>query len=343
LNSPELPLTERNLGFLDQRLALDWVQRNIHAFGGDPEKVTIFGESAGAASVDELVTTLPDKPPFHAAIMESGQTSFYVNHNNSNHDSYNALVAGLNCSTEASPLACVRAAPASAIKSIAEHEGLPFHPVSDNVTQLEFPEAARIAGDIARVPILTGTNANEGRVFVYGQNDTAAYLSAFLIGVPSALIDEIIAAYPIPSPYISNAFEQLAQIYTEFSFQCPAARVANASLAAGIPTWRYYFNATFTNTQALPDLGVYHSSEIPLVFGTYPATGATAEEMRLSDYMQTAWAAFAKNPMGGPSWKELPDVGVLGSAGDGLRYDVAASKLDTRCALYDAIYAAEGI
>jgi carboxylesterase type B len=336
-------LTERNLGFLDQRLALDWVQRNIHAFGGDPNKVTIFGESAGAASVDELLTTLPDNPPFRAAIMESGQTSFYINHNNSNQDAWNTLVAGLNCSTATDQLACVRAAPALTIKSIIEHEALDFAPVSDNVTQLEFPEAARIAGDIARVPILTGTNANEGRVFVYGQNDTAAYLTSFLPGVPQALIDAIIAAYPIPSPYISNAFEQLAQIYTEFAFQCPAARVANDSSHAGIPTWRYYFNATFANTQIVPDLGVYHSSEIPLVFGTYLSVNATAEEMRLSEYMQTAWATFAKNPMGGPSWAQLPEVGVLGSVGDGLRYDVPAGELDVRCALYEAIYAAEGI
>lgn len=336
-------MTERNLGFLDQRLALDWVQRNIAAFGGDPAKVTIFGESAGAASVDELVTTMPDKPPFRAAIMESGQTSFYINHNNSNHNSWTALVAGLNCSTASDQLECVRAAPASAIKSIEEHEALPFTPVSDNVTQLEYPEAARIAGDIARVPILTGTNANEGRVFVYGQNDTAAYLTQFLHGVPQSLISTIIAAYPIPSPEITDMFEQLAQIYTDFAFQCPAGLLANDSIKSGIPTWRYYFNATFANTQVLPDLGVYHSSEIPLVFGTYPQVNATAEEMRLSEYMQTAWATFAKNPMGGPSWPKVPEVGVLGSPGDGLRYDIGAGALDVRCALYSPIYAVEGI
>jgi len=319
-------LTERNLGYLDQRFALDWVQRNIHAFGGDPDKVTIFGESAGAASVDELVTTMRDNPPFRAAIMESGQTSFYINHNNSNHNSWNALVTGLNCSTAPDELACVRAAPASAIKSVEEHEALMFSPASDNLTQLEFPQAARIAG----------------RVFVYGQNDTAAYLTGFLVGVPQTLIEAIIAAYPIPSLGISDAFEQLALIYTEFSFQCPAAHVANDSMKAGIPTWRYYFNATFANTQIVPDLGVYHSSEIPEVYGTYPQVGATAEEMRLSEYMQTAWATFAKNPMGGLSWPEVPEVAVLGSPGDGLKYNIAAGALDVRCALYEPIYAALG-
>ena len=286
---------------------------------------------------------MPHNPPFRAAIMESGQTSFYINHNNSNHDSWNALVAGLNCSKASNQLACVRAAPASAIKSVEEHEALPFVPVSDNITQLEFPEAARIAGKIARVPILTGTNAQEGRVFVYGQNDTAAYLTNFLTGAPQTLIDTIISAYPIPSPGISNMFEQLALIYTHFVFQCPAGLLANDSEKAGIPTWRYYFNATFANTQVVPDLGVYHSSEIGLVFGTYPKVNATAEEMNLSKYMQTTWATFAKNPLAGPSWPQDAEVGVLGSPGDPLRFNVGAGALDERCALYAPIYAVEGI
>jgi carboxylesterase type B len=151
-----------NLGYLDQRLALDWVHRNIAVFGENPEKVTLFGESAGAASVDELLAIMHDHPPFRAAIMESGQTSFYVYHNNNITPAWDGLVRALNCSSSTDAVACVREVDVLTVKSIEEHLALDFNPVSDNVTQLEFPEKAHQAGTIARVPVLTGTNAQEG-------------------------------------------------------------------------------------------------------------------------------------------------------------------------------------
>jgi carboxylesterase type B len=69
--SPELPKEDSNLGFLDQRAALEWARRNIKAFGGDPNKITILGQSAGGWSVDALLTSYTDNPPFHAAILQS--------------------------------------------------------------------------------------------------------------------------------------------------------------------------------------------------------------------------------------------------------------------------------
>ena len=85
----------------------------------------------------------------------------------------------------------------------------------------------------------------------------------------------------------------------------PQALWANATASTGIPTWRYYFNATFSNTQPLPGLGAFHASEIPLVFRTYPQTNTTTQEYALAQSLQSTWARFAKNPFAGPGWNEV--------------------------------------
>lgn len=85
----------------------------------------------------------------------------------------------------------------------------------------------------------------------------------------------------------------------------PQALWANATASIGIPTWRYYFNASFSNTQGFPGLGAYHASEIPLVFGTYNRANTTTQEYALSQFLQGTWAKFAKNPLVGPGWNQV--------------------------------------
>jgi hypothetical protein len=183
--------------YYDQRLALQWVLRNIHVFGGDPAAVTIFGQTAGAGrwererfffpfsscvtnrrpiSVDELITTHPINPPFRAAILQSGQVPIYGKVNNDT-VSWDTLAERLNCSTQPDVLKCMRAANATTIVSIIEHLNLPFTPVKDNITELQNPELARKSGNIARVPILAGTTAQEGRVF--GERQPSFFCSFF--------------------------------------------------------------------------------------------------------------------------------------------------------------------
>ena len=165
-NSPELPITGENLGFLDQRFALSWVQRNIHAFGGSPEKVTIFGESAGAESVDALLTSFPkgSSPPFRGAIAESGQTSYALARAASGLPAWYNLTAELGCpGNYGSNLTCVRAANASRIREIIDVNMLDFNPVVDNVTLVANPAKMRLSGNIAPIPVMGGTNAQEGR------------------------------------------------------------------------------------------------------------------------------------------------------------------------------------
>lgn len=207
-----------------------------------------------------------------------------------------------------------------------------------------------------------------------GQTNLTAYLQTTFSAAP-ALIPAIAAAYPIGSPGITNGYDAISAVITDFTFQCPAALWANATASVGIPTWRYYFNASFSNTQAYPQLGTYHASEIPLVFRTYQRANTTTQEYALSSFMQGAWARFAKNPLAGPGWNPVRtgragpvlsgayeqvtgswyygtsgevttgnwDLGVLGDAGRVKGAGVVVSpqsQLDYRCNLYKPIYQA---
>jgi carboxylesterase type B len=219
-----LPITGQNLGFLDQRAALHWVQRNIKAFGGNPEKVTIFGESAGAESVDALITSLPHNPPFRAAILESGTVTLASSEalGVNSTASWLSLVSALNCSQQVhatSNLACVRAAAATTIQSIIEHQALIFNPVRDNVTLLANPDAARAARNVARVPVLTGSNGQEGRVFEFGLTNLTAYIQSTFGAFPP-LATEIAKAYAVGTDGTTDGFEAISQIFTELVFQC---------------------------------------------------------------------------------------------------------------------------
>jgi carboxylesterase type B len=334
---------------------LNWVQRNIRSFGGDPAKVTIFGESAGALSVDALLTSYSKSstPPFRAAILESGQISYTPTPLVSSKPSWYALAAALNC-TGPSNLTCIRAAPATTIQYIIEHEELSFNPVADNVTRVSDPAIRRAEGNISDVPTLSGTNSQEGRAFQYDvTNNLTYFFNQYFSSVP-AFWPILTNAYPAGKDGLETPYDIASQIFTEFYFQCPEALLANSSINAGSKAWRYYFNASFPNTQRFADAGVYHASEIGLVYRSYTLNNATTQENALSSYMQETWAKFAKDPVGGPGWNAIgtgdqylggesgEDLGVLGNVGNlessGVTV-VKQSTVDARCGLYAEIYA----
>ncbi|KAH8691761.1 Alpha/Beta hydrolase protein [Phaeosphaeriaceae sp. PMI808] len=296
--STELPLTERNLGFLDQRFAMNWVQRNIHAFGGDPTRVTIFGESAGGYSIDAHLTSYPreSSPPFRAAILQSGQYTYRSTPDVVSSVAWNQISAQLGCpGPYASKLACVRAANSSLIQNIINVNTLISAPVYDNVTFVSDPASRRLSGDIAHIPVLGGTNSQEGRVFTINQNNLTLFLeTTFGTRAPYLIPESELHIHSITAP--------ASQMTTITNFSVPQALWANATASIGIPTWRYYFNASFQNTQYYPELGAFHASEVALVFRTYVPVNTTTQQHALAQYLQSTWARFAKNPYAGPGW-----------------------------------------
>ncbi|KAE8332912.1 Alpha/Beta hydrolase protein [Aspergillus sergii] len=347
----DVPATERNLGFLDQRLALDWVQRNIAGLGGNPFKVTIFGESAGGGSVDALITAPPDPVPFRAAIMQSGQSSISMSLDGGLKkyaESWKKLAEFAKCPMD-NALECLRTAPALELKQFAENASLSFGPVPDGgVTLSATPRLDRLHSSegnssIARVPILIGNNADEAKPYIRGVNDTKAYLETLGLG---EYVDIILAAYPLGQPGIHNENDRLSLIATDLLMHCPSKVLADDSAKVDIPSYRYFFNASFPNNEAFPGSGAFHAAEIEFVFGTYPKENATQFEHEVSQAMQKAWADFAKDPSQGPGWGEGPTIGVFG---DGVKAGMSdegkkafaavdSAIMDKRCELYKPLY-----
>lgn len=326
-----------------------------------------------------MLTSFPadSKPPFRAAILQSGQVSYRSSPRFSSLSAWNNLTATLGCpGTYGDTLACVRAANATVIQTIINENSLSFNPVADNVTLVSNPAARRLSGNIARIPVLGGTNSQEARLFQLGQFNLSAFLQATFGASAPQLIPTLKAAYaPTSSNGLSTDYDIISQISTELGFQCSQALWANATAAIGIPTWRYYFNASFSNTQVYPGLGVFHASEIPIIFRTYPGTNTTTQQHALAQFMQGAWARFARNPYAGPGWNAVGtgaegavllgasnftlggvyldgngtarqgdwNLGVLGDVGNVMGGGVTVlrqNELDNRCALFRPLFEA---
>jgi carboxylesterase type B len=154
-------------------------------------------------------------------------------------------------------LACLSNPETSAaqIKQVIEANSLAFNPVVDNRTLISNPALRRSLGFITQVPAMIGSNAQEGRIFVRGQNNMESYISNTFKN-NTRVMKAVVDAYPVGKTGMETPFDAIAQIMTEYSFQCVSTVInhsrvsliysqstalwANTSASVGIPTWRYY-------------------------------------------------------------------------------------------------------
>jgi para-nitrobenzyl esterase len=300
-----------NQGLLDQLFALAWVNRNITAFGGDPTKVTVFGESAGALSTATLLSTPMSKGLFERAVIESGSfveaskrcrplKGTLEGAPESAEDQGLRLQKALGCDN----LECMRKKSAAEVLAALPGQagfigkGERFGPAVDKMVLMESPRASLDAGRTLKVPVIVGTNGDEGTLFTIGVPLKRELGFNWVVGkLYGASADKVKAAYPLKD-YASPkaAFDALLG---DGVFTCPARHAAQQLSEHGAPTYRYQF----AHVPGGNKLGSFHASEIAYVFGTLGggAKPATDEEIQLSELMQAAWVRFAQtgDPNGG--------------------------------------------
>jgi para-nitrobenzyl esterase len=310
-----LPDAPNNRGLLDQLAALRWVRENIAAFGGDPEQVTIFGQSAGGMSVATLISVPAAKGLFHRAIVQSGSAEVtalpgdlaLVTAEVAKRLDVPATAAGL-ASVETARLIDaqrqvsteLRAAPDPARWGVTTVQGgggiMPLFPVIDGELLHEQPLAAIKAGAAADVELMTGTTREEFNFFSVPSGLAASITAETLVHLLTrAGLDPALAQEHTGTPG-----EIFSAIMTERVFTKPTIRLAEAQGAAGGTAYVYEFSWA----SPLEGLGSCHAIELPFVFDTLatatsPLFGSEPPQ-ELADRVHKAWVDFAKT--GSPGW-----------------------------------------
>jgi carboxylesterase type B len=310
-----------DFGLLDQEAALRWVRQNIAGFGGDPGQVTIAGESAGGWSVCGLLASPPARGLFARAIMESG--SCVSQSLATAQQAGAALAAKVGCpSTGAGAAACLRAVPEATLLS-ASSSYQPLLTVGGSDLPVA-PEQAVTSGNYTKVPILMGTNHDEGRTFAQGDaNLTEAQYVQYVDAAFGALAPQVLAHYPWsayhgPHPY--TAAYAIGAIETDAGLVggiggCPEQNLAGTLAGTGSATWFFQFDdrhAPGLNND-LPGYqwGAGHAMELAYLWPSFTNgfslyAELTPAQLQLSRQMIAYWGAFVRTGVpsaaGSPRW-----------------------------------------
>ncbi len=299
-----------NYGLLDQMAALRWVQQNIEQFGGDPQRVTVFGASSGALDICDLMASPLANGLFQRAIMQSGVCV----------DSLAPLLAGaeaggvqvaadLGAGNGPNALARLRALPADElVRKAADEKDVDFNPVVDGWVFHQQPALTFSQGRQTRVPVIVGSNADEVSIFASPLVGGSSYrpksvdeYRQWLSREFDSHADAVFAAYPASTDaQVPAAFRAMD---TDYQFGFGARLLAHETAAAGERAYLY----TFTNVGAgqFAALGAFHSEESMFLSKKYWASWVNNPgDARLSNTIIGYWVQFAKE--GKPSAPGLP-------------------------------------